>query len=111
MSTYTNIHTTHHSSATSLPISPELSQKILGTIETALRSAGELLLAEFKRPDGPRGSGGHADIDKEVELFIRNHVANAFPTQPTGPFMPFTIKLPLAGANNWLSAAFCNSDF
>ena len=36
----------------------------------AVRAAGELLRTEFHRRGGPRGSGGHAEIDEEAEALI-----------------------------------------
>ncbi len=45
----------------------------------AAREAGAMLLAEFHRPGGPRGAGGHAPIDGEVELVLRARLGDAFP--------------------------------
>ncbi|MFW5643837.1 MAG: inositol monophosphatase family protein, partial [Alkalispirochaeta sp.] len=41
--------------------------------------AGERLRNEFCRDGGPRGSGGHAPIDTEVETEIRDGLLEAFP--------------------------------
>ena len=41
------------------------------TIPLVLR-AGEMVRAEFLRPDGPRGSGHKAPVDTEIELFLRD---------------------------------------
>jgi ADP-ribosyl-[dinitrogen reductase] hydrolase len=51
------------------------------TLATELaRSAGEVLRAEFHRPGGPRGSGGHCDADARAEALIRRGLSDAFPT-------------------------------
>jgi ADP-ribosyl-[dinitrogen reductase] hydrolase len=62
-----------------LPISTELAQELLNTIETLLQEGGRLLMKEFKRPEGPRGSGGHANVDEEVEAVMRDHLDETFP--------------------------------
>ena len=46
---------------------------------TLALEAGECLRNEFCRPGGPRGSGGHAPIDTEVEMEIRARLSAAFP--------------------------------
>jgi len=43
------------------------------------RQAGALLRDEFHRPGGPRGAGGHAEIDEPVERFIREKLLGEFP--------------------------------
>jgi ADP-ribosylglycohydrolase/fructose-1,6-bisphosphatase/inositol monophosphatase family enzyme len=45
----------------------------------AAREAGAMLRAEFHHPGGPRGSGGHADIDEEAERHIRGRLLAACP--------------------------------
>jgi ADP-ribosyl-[dinitrogen reductase] hydrolase len=45
----------------------------------AAREAGALLRAEFLRPGGARGHGGHAEADKQAELLIRAHLMTATP--------------------------------
>ena len=52
----------------------------LATAIELARSAGKVLLAEFHRPGGPRGSGGHCDADGHAEALIRRGLADAFPT-------------------------------
>ncbi|MCQ2031403.1 inositol monophosphatase family protein [Stutzerimonas zhaodongensis] len=37
-------------------------------------SAGELLIAEWERPDGPRGSGDKAEVDVEIEVLLRKEL-------------------------------------
>lgn len=46
--------------------------------EVAL-DAGARLQAEFHRAGGPRGEGGHAEVDLEVEEVIRQRLLAAFP--------------------------------
>ena len=45
----------------------------------AARAAGALLLADFHRPDGPRGHGDKAEADVEAENLIRARLLGAFP--------------------------------
>lgn len=45
----------------------------------AAREAGARLRAEFNRPGGPRGSGEHADVDREVELLLAGRLQAQFP--------------------------------
>jgi ADP-ribosyl-[dinitrogen reductase] hydrolase len=37
----------------------------------AARRAGDLLRKEFHRSGGPRGTGGHADVDEKAEAFVK----------------------------------------
>jgi ADP-ribosyl-[dinitrogen reductase] hydrolase len=46
----------------------------------AAQAAGAALLADLKRPEGPRGSGGTAPADSEAEALIRDLIERAFPT-------------------------------
>ena len=50
----------------------------------AALEAGKLLRADFHRPGGPRGSGGHADVDEEAEQLIRDKILVAFPAAYRG---------------------------
>jgi len=43
------------------------------------REAGALLREEFHRPGGPRGTGGHAEIDQPTEQLIQNRLLACFP--------------------------------
>src|SRR5262249_13114053 len=45
----------------------------------AAREAGALLRQEFHRPGGPRGAGGHAEVDGLAEELIQKRVFAAFP--------------------------------
>jgi ADP-ribosylglycohydrolase/fructose-1,6-bisphosphatase/inositol monophosphatase family enzyme len=45
----------------------------------AAREAGALLRQEFHRPGGPRGAGGHAEIDHLAEELIQKRLLAAFP--------------------------------
>jgi ADP-ribosylglycohydrolase/fructose-1,6-bisphosphatase/inositol monophosphatase family enzyme len=51
----------------------------LAVAQAAAAAAGQRLRDELHRPGGPRGSGGHAPIDAEVEGDIRSALAEAFP--------------------------------
>lgn len=45
----------------------ELLEQVTGIVE----KAGRLLIAEWQRPDGPRGSGDKADVDIEIESILK----------------------------------------
>lgn len=45
----------------------ELLEQVTGIVE----KAGRLLIAEWQRPDGPRGSGDKADVDIEIESVLK----------------------------------------
>ncbi len=53
-------------------------QALAAAVEAA-REAGVLLRAEFHRPGGPRGAGGHADVDTEAERLIQQRLLAACP--------------------------------
>ncbi|MHA5986300.1 inositol monophosphatase family protein [Pseudomonas aeruginosa] len=44
---------------------------LLDRVVTSVEAAGELLIAEWARPEGPRGSGYKAEVDLEIEQFLR----------------------------------------
>lgn len=50
----------------------------------AAREAGKLIRDDFHRPGGPRGSGGHAEVDEEAERVIREKILAAFPAAYRG---------------------------
>jgi ADP-ribosylglycohydrolase/fructose-1,6-bisphosphatase/inositol monophosphatase family enzyme len=56
----------------------------------AARQAGALLRAEFHRPGGPRGAGGHAEIDEQVERRIREMLLAEFPWGYRGEELGYT---------------------
>src|SRR5262245_37721139 len=56
----------------------DYSRALQAAIEAA-REAGALLRREFHRPGGPRGEGGHADVDPGAEQLIRQKLLAAFP--------------------------------
>lgn len=45
---------------------------LLKPVTEIVLSAGELLSAEWKRPEGPRGQGDKADVDAEIETVLRS---------------------------------------
>src|SRR5258708_6660360 len=65
----------------------------LTVASAAAQEAGALLRAEFHRPGGPRGHGGHAEIDRPAEELIRQRLRAAFPWNYLGEELG-----PLAGA-------------
>lgn len=56
----------------------------------AAREAGRRLLAEFHREGGPRGGGDKADIDTEVEEFLRGELLARFAWHWRGEETGFT---------------------
>ncbi len=46
----------------------------------AAKEAGNVLLEELRRPEGPRGTAGHSPADDEAEARIRRRLELAFPT-------------------------------
>ena len=42
-------------------------EKLLAQVIQLVEDAGRLLIAEWQRPEGPRGSGDKADVDVEIE--------------------------------------------
>jgi len=59
-------------------VTDELSSALNAAIAAA-REAGALIRSEFHRPGGPRGYGGHAEVDEEAERLIRARLEQAFP--------------------------------
>ncbi len=57
---------------------------VLAAAVDAAQEAGRLLRAEFHRPGGPRGSGGHAEVDEQAERVIREKILAAFPAAYRG---------------------------
>ena len=56
----------------------------------AARQAGAMLRAEFHRPGGPRGAGGHAEIDEQAERLIREILLAEFPWGYRGEELGYT---------------------
>ncbi|MNQ95285.1 putative inositol 1-monophosphatase ImpA [compost metagenome] len=56
---------------------PNLTALLAQTIEVVTR-AGQLLIAEWARIDGPRGKGDKAEVDVEIEKFLRPQLLNLF---------------------------------
>jgi ADP-ribosyl-[dinitrogen reductase] hydrolase len=59
-------------------------QTALDAAVDAAREAGKLIRDDFHRPGGPRGSGGHAEVDEEAEQVIREKILAAFPAAYRG---------------------------
>ena len=59
-------------------------QAALDAAIAAAREAGDLLRNEFHRSGGPRGSGGHAEVDQQAEQVIREKILAAFPATYRG---------------------------
>jgi myo-inositol-1(or 4)-monophosphatase len=57
---------------------PNLERLLTQTIDVVIR-AGQLLIAEWARVDGPRGQGDKAAVDEEIERYLRQHLLKLFP--------------------------------
>ena len=57
---------------------PNLERLLTQTIEVVIR-AGQLLIAEWARVDGPRGQGDKAPVDEEIEQFLHHHLLKLLP--------------------------------
>lgn len=57
---------------------------LLPAVVAAAEAAGRLLAAEFARPGGPRGAGSHADIDREIEVGLRDGLLELLPARWLG---------------------------
>ncbi len=64
---------------TAPPISPTILATALEMAVTAALQAGKLLREDWLLPDGPRGSGSHAEIDEVAEALIRDSLLTGFP--------------------------------
>ena len=53
--------------------------EVLAAVVAAVEAEGRLLLAEFQRPEGPRGAGSKAPIDDEIEVRLRGALQRALP--------------------------------
>ena len=82
------------------PRSP-LADALEAAIEAA-QEAGRRLRAEFHRPGGPRGGGDKADIDTEVEVFLRAALLPRFPWHWRGEETGFTPAFDAAEARCWV---------
>ena len=57
----------------------DLAETLAFAVEAA-RTAGAGLLAETRRPGGPRGRPGHCPADADAERILRDRIRAAFPT-------------------------------
>lgn len=57
---------------------------LLQHVIAAAEVAGEMLATEFRLPAGPRGQGGHADVDEEIEVELRKQLLALLPARWRG---------------------------
>jgi len=57
----------------------DLPRAVLADVIAAVRDGGDMLAAEFSRPDGPRGGEHKAPIDLEIELMLRPRLLALIP--------------------------------
>jgi ADP-ribosyl-[dinitrogen reductase] hydrolase len=82
---------------------PESYQRELKTAIEAAHHAGAMLRDEFHRPGGPRGEGGHAEIDEVAEAEIRRILLAAFPRYGyRGEELGFTGPARDPGGHTWI---------
>src|SRR5438105_1968700 len=56
----------------------------LNRVIAAVEEEGERLRAEFHRPEGPRGRGGHCAVDREIEESLRSKLQAIVPCEFAG---------------------------
>ncbi|MBN9561456.1 MAG: hypothetical protein J0H14_12130 [Alphaproteobacteria bacterium] len=61
---------------------------ILDRIILPVLHAGDMVRAEFLRPDGPRGSGHKAPVDTEIEIFLCEALRDVLPVPFVGEETP-----------------------
>lgn len=83
------------------PSRPPLADALQAAIEAA-REAGRRLREEFHREGGPRGSGDSADIDREVEVYLRGALLDRFPWHWRGEETGFTPAADPSEARCWV---------
>lgn len=83
------------------PSRPPLADALEAAIEAAV-GAGRMLRAELHRGGGPRGAGDKADVDTEVEVFLRSALLGRFPWHWRGEETGFTAAADLAEARCWV---------
>lgn len=54
---------------------------LLPEVVSLAEEAGRTLAAEFTRPSGPRVGRSHADVDDEIEAFLRERLLALLPAQ------------------------------
>lgn len=57
---------------------------LLSPVIAATETAGRMLAAEFARRGGPRGGGGHAEVDAEIEVILREQLLALLPARWLG---------------------------
>ncbi len=57
---------------------------LLHAVVAAAEAVGRLLAAEFARPGSPRGAGSHAEIDREIEVGLRDRLLALLPARWLG---------------------------
>ncbi len=83
------------------PLRPGLADALDAAVEAA-KEAGRRLLAEFHREGGPRGGGDKADVDTEVEVFLRGALLERFAWHWRGEETGFTAAVDPAETRCWV---------
>lgn len=77
-------------------------EEVLAVAVGAAKEAGRRLLAEFYREGGPRGGGDKADVDTEVEEFLRGELLARHPWHWRGEETGFTAASDAAETRCWV---------
>lgn len=83
------------------PSRPRLADALAAAVEAA-REAGRRLREEFHREGGPRGGGDKAEIDTEVERYLRDALLPRFPWNWRGEETGFTPAADWAETRCWV---------
>ena len=59
-------------------------EKLLSSVIQRVEDAGELLIAEWQRPNGPRGSVDKAEVDIEIESMLKPGLPRRRHPEPAG---------------------------
>lgn len=66
-------------------------ESLINEVIRAVESAGQLLIAEWERPGGPRGSDDKADVDVEIESLLRQSLLAALSCDFCGEETGYTL--------------------
>lgn len=68
---FTSNHSRPQAESEQSMLSPMDYESLLAQVVQLVEDAGLLLITEWQRPEGPRGSGDKADVDVEIESLLR----------------------------------------
>lgn len=68
---FTSNHSRHQAESEHSMLSPMDYESLLAQVVQLVEDAGLLLVTEWQRPEGPRGSSDKAEVDIEIESLLR----------------------------------------